>query len=158
MRSLPDEIFQWVLNEVAHEKHKKLRDEYLRLLGACPDQIGRLMDEDLVLGLFRDLGASERALGTASQPGSSEKGAPYPEHNRGRLQAVLRILAETAHALRNKVLTRVMSILLRLGIDNIVREDYAVSTDFQDALLRVVLAVPWRSWNNFVRNHLLPAP
>ncbi|KAK4237845.1 hypothetical protein C8A03DRAFT_15649 [Achaetomium macrosporum] len=150
MHSLPDEIFQWVLNEATHERRKKLRDEYLRLLGACPDQIEELMNEDLVLELFRDLGASERALGAASQPGKgSENGAPYPEHNRIRLQTVLRILAETAHALKIKVLTRAMSILLRLGIDNIVREDYAISTGFQDALLRVVLAVPWRSWNNF---------
>ncbi|AEO65122.1 31048e26-58af-45a7-a8bf-740dcd2c82b3 [Thermothielavioides terrestris] len=150
MQSLPDAIFQWVLSEATRERSTKLRDEYVRLLGVCPDQIGRLIDENRIVELFQDLGASARALAPASQPsGASEEGAPYPELDRIRLQAVLRVLAETAHALRFQALTRTMAILLRLGIDNIVREDYAVMTDYQDALLQTALAVPPRSWNNF---------
>ncbi|KAK4102108.1 hypothetical protein N658DRAFT_566241 [Parathielavia hyrcaniae] len=148
MQNLPDEIFQWILSETPREKSKKLRDEYLRLLNVCPDQIGRLMDQDLVVKLFRDLGASEQAVAAGSHP-SSEKGAPYPEQGRTRLQSVLRLLTETARALEIGPLTRAMAILLRLGIDNIVREDQAVAVGFQDALLKVALAVPWRSWNNF---------
>jgi hypothetical protein len=152
MQDLPDEIFQWVLNEAAHEKSQKLRDEYIRLLGVCSDQIGRLMDEDAVVKLFRDLGASEGALGRRSPPsGSPEESAPYPVQERARLETVLRILTVTSHALRIQPLTRTMSILLRLGIDNILREDQAIATEYQDALLQVVLAVPGRSWNNFVR-------
>lgn len=153
MQNLPDEIFLWVLHEATREKSRRLRDEYLRLLGACPDQVGRLMDENCVLGLFRALGASQSALAPASQPSAtSGTGAPHPEHDRTRLQAVLRILAETAHALRFPSLTRTVSILLRLGIDNIVREDYDVMTDYQDTLCHAVLAVPLASWDQFVRN------
>jgi hypothetical protein len=152
MLDLPDEIFQWVLNEAPHEKTKKLRDEYIRLLGVCPDQIGRLVDENAVVKLFRDLGASERALGARPQPGGSpEKGVPYPEREKIRLETVLRILTETSHTLRIQPLTRTMSILLRLGIDNMLREDQVIATQYQDALLQVALAVPGRSWNNFVR-------
>lgn len=156
MENLPDEIFQWVLNEAPREQSRKLRDEYIRLLGVCSDQIGRLLDDKAVLELFRDLGASERALGPSSQPGRSlEQGAPYPEHAKIRLQNVLRILAVAAHAMRIQALTQTMSILVRLGIDNIVREDQAVATDYQDALLRMVQPVPARSWDNFVRSSLL---
>jgi hypothetical protein len=152
MHNLPDEIFLWILHETSSVKARKLRDEYLRLIGACPDQIGRLMDQNLIAELFQDLGASERALAAASQPsGTLKQGAPYPEHDRIRLRTVLRILAETAHALKIQSLTRTMAILLRLGIDNVVREDHTVATDYQDALLQIVLAVPWRAWNNFVR-------
>jgi hypothetical protein len=159
MQNLPDKIFLWVLDEAPYAKSRKLQDEYMRLLGVCSDQIRRLLLDDKIVGLFLDLGASERALATRSQPsGDSENGAPYPEDCRIRLQSVLRILAGTAHALTTQALTRTMSILLRLGIDDLVREDEAVATEYQDALLQVVLAVPWRIWNNFVRNPLLPAP
>jgi hypothetical protein len=155
MQNLPDEIFLWVLGEAPREKSRKLRDEYMRLLGACSDQIERLLDDEAVLELFRDLGASERALGASPQPGRNlDQGGPYPEHDKIRLQNVLRILAGAAHALGIQALTRTMSILLRLGIDNIVREDQAVATDYQDALLQVAQAVPARSWNNFVRSPL----
>ncbi|KAL2136055.1 hypothetical protein VTI74DRAFT_5635 [Chaetomium olivicolor] len=151
--SLPDEIFRWVLNEAAHENSRKLRDEYIRLVSACPDQIGRVLDDNVILDLFRGLGASERALGAVVQPkGSSVQGAPYPEHSWGRLGAVLRIISGTAHGMTTQSLTKSMSILLRLGIDNIVREDQEVATDYQDALLQVALAVPWKSWDNFCGN------
>jgi hypothetical protein len=157
MGNLPDEIFQWVLQVAPHEKSKKLRDEYVRLLGVCPDQIGQLVDENVVLELFQDLGASNRALAASSlSSGSSEGGAPYPEHDRIRLQTVLRILAGAAHGLDIQTLTRTAGILLRLGIDNIIRENPAVAAEYQDALLQVVLAVPWKAWNNFVRNQHYP--
>ena len=151
-QNLPDDIFRWVLAEVRHEQSRKLREEYIRLLGICSAQIGRLLDEHVVDGLFRDLGATDRALAASPQPsGSSEPGAPCPEHDRPRLHTVLRILAGTAHALKLQTLTRTLGILLRLGVDNIVREDQAVAADYQDALLEIVRAVPPRFWDNFVR-------
>lgn len=157
MQNLPDRIFEWVLSEVRHANSRRLRDEYLRLLSVCPDQVGRLLDEEAVLGLFRDLGASDRALAAGPQSnGSSGKGAPFPEHDWLRLQTVLCILTGTAHALKMQTLTRTLAILLRLGIDNIIREDQAVATDYQDALLQIVSAVPSGSWNNFVRSTTLP--
>ncbi|KAL2161274.1 hypothetical protein VTH06DRAFT_8494 [Thermothelomyces fergusii] len=151
MQNLPDEIFQWVLDEALHERSRKLRDEYVRLLGVCPDQIRRLLTDQAVSELFQGLGASERALSTGVAPpgGRAEEGAPYPEHDRVRLETVLRILATSAHVLGIGALTRTAAILLRLGIDNLVREDQAVAVEYQDALHRVVTAVPWRSWDNF---------
>ncbi|KAL1840601.1 hypothetical protein VTJ49DRAFT_288 [Mycothermus thermophilus] len=157
MRNLPDEIFEWVLHEAPWEKSRRLRDEYVRLLGACSHQIGRVLNESAVLGMFRDLGASVRALETTAFPpatsgpsgAESEQGAPYPEQARVRLETVLRILGATAHGANLQVLTRTTSILLRLGIDHIVREDQAIGTAYQDALLRFVSAVSFRAWNSF---------
>lgn len=158
MQNLPDQIFLWVLDEAPYVKSRKLQGEYIRLLGICSDQIKRLLVDDKVVGLFHDLGASERALLTKPRPsGNSGNGAPYPEDCRIRLQTVLRILAGTAHASTTQTLTRMMSILLRLGIDDLIREDEAVAGEYQDALLQIVLVVPWRDWNNFVRKPLLPA-
>ncbi|KAK3903447.1 hypothetical protein C8A05DRAFT_43318 [Staphylotrichum tortipilum] len=150
LQNLPDEIFEWVLDEAPNEKSKKLRDEYLRLLGACSDQARRLLDEDALLELFQNLGATDRALAVSPRPnGGLTRGVPFPEHDRMRLRTVFRLLGGTAHALKIHTLTRTLCILLRLGIDNIVREDQEVAVDYQDALLQVVLAVPRRSWDSF---------
>jgi len=160
MQNLPDEIFQWVLQEVFHEKSKKLRDEYLRLLGACPSQIRRLMDEDKITWLFQNVGASERALVVGSQPaGGSDlptSRAPCPEQQRDLLGVVLRILKETAHSLAFKSLTRAMTLLLRLGMDHLVREDAGIATDHQNALSGIALGVHSSDWNNFVGSPSLP--
>ena len=161
MQNVPDEIFQWVLQEVFHEKSKKLRDEYLRLLGACPSQIRRLMDEDKVTWLFQNIGASERALIVGSQPAGGSvlpaSRAPYPEQQRDLLGVVLRILKETAHSLAFKSLTQAMALLLRLGMDHLVREDAGIAADHHNALFEVASGVRSSDWDNFVGNSsLLP--
>ncbi|KAL2269517.1 hypothetical protein VTJ83DRAFT_1701 [Remersonia thermophila] len=151
MRNLPDEIFEWVLHEAPWEKSRRLRDEYVRLLGACSHQISRVLDEQAVLAMFQALGASERALGSAAGPRGAEpeQGGPYPEQARVPLETVLLILGATAHGANLQALTQATSILLRLGIDHIVREDQAIATAYQDALLRLVSAVSFRAWNSF---------
>ncbi len=156
LQNLPDEIFQWVLEVAPNEKSRKLRDEYLRFLSVCTDQVQRLLDENALVELFRGLGATDRALAASPQPkGGMTRGVPFPEHDRARLRTVLRILGGTAHALEIGTLTRTLAILLRLGIDNVVREDQEVAIDYQDTLLQAVVAVPPRSWDNFVSPLLL---
>jgi hypothetical protein len=166
LQNLPDEIFEWVLREAPWEKSRQLRDEYVRLLGACSDQIERQLTQDTVMDLFRDLGASDRALGGPTPSSSSsgaepeQQGALYPEQSRHRLETVLRILEATAHAANGEVLTQTVSILLRLGIDNLVREDQIIATAYQDALFRLISSVSPRAWNSFVSLllHRFPYP
>ncbi|KAK3991154.1 hypothetical protein QBC44DRAFT_53980 [Cladorrhinum sp. PSN332] len=148
---LPDDIFIWVLKETVQEKSWKLRDGYLKLLSACPLQAGRMVDEDVVQQLFRNLGATEEAL--APDAGTKKeyraKGPDYLERDWTSLATVLRILSCTAAGLSIESLTRSMSLILRLGIDDVVREDPAVSRSYQDVLHSIVQAVPGRSWNDF---------
>ncbi|KAK3694000.1 hypothetical protein B0T22DRAFT_57936 [Podospora appendiculata] len=153
MQSLPDEIFLWVLHETPFEKSRKLREEYLRLLGVCPDHASEYISEETIVQLFRNLGASGRALDFALQASKTsseyERWEPYKQRDWTPLRSVLRILAETAHGLELQSLIRSVAILLRLGMDNLMREDHLIQTDHQDAMLRLVQAVPKVSWDHF---------
>ncbi|KAK3330994.1 hypothetical protein B0H66DRAFT_467720 [Apodospora peruviana] len=155
LQNLPDGIFLWILEEIPCEKSKKLREEYLRLLGACPGHAGRLMNEDSVTQIFRILDVSERALDFGPQRAiskSSEHREPYSQQrNWIPLQSVLRTIQETAHGMEVAPLIRSFSILLRLGMDHLVREDHALERDYQDAMLRLVESIPKDSWDLFCK-------
>ena len=161
-RCLPDEIFLWILDEIPTEKSKKLRDEYLRILGKCPDQARKLMDEDYITRLFRYIGASEEALqrlppehDNTSMP--EDEWPPTTQRDWTPLRAVLRILSETAKGMMQACISRSVAILLRLGMDNLIHEDPEVKFDYHKAFLGLVRAVPPSSWDSFVssRHYLM---
>lgn len=153
MQNLPDDIFLWVLREIPAEKSRKLREEYLRLLGVCPDQAGRLLDTNRIDQLFSDAGASKRVFQSPSKAtngGGSEQRDMYLRRDWTPIRSVLGILIETSQGLSVPSLTRSVAILLRLGMDDLVREDRNVARDYQDALNQLIHAVPRASWDNFV--------
>lgn len=156
-QDLPDEIFAWVLSETVQEKSWKLREAYLKLLSVCPAQAGRVMNEEVIQQLFRELGASEEALAaSASLPNGKEQHnnqtrPDYLERSWTPTETALRVLALTAPGLGIEALTYTMSIILRLGLDDVVHEDPGVSKCYQDVLESIVQAVPQTFWDDFVR-------
>ncbi|KAK4187295.1 hypothetical protein QBC35DRAFT_410737 [Podospora australis] len=151
LQDLPDEMFLWIFHEFPHEKSRKLREEYLRLLGACPDQTRRLVDEECVLQLFQCVGASESACATKRQPEKEAWQRPYGylERDWVPLQSVLRAIELIAYGLSAPSLTQCMTLLLRLGMDNVVRDEPSITKGHQDALCSVAQAVPQAAWNGF---------
>lgn len=150
-QDLPDEIFEWILDEIPYEKSESLRQEYGRLLGACPSQVQQFFDEDFLDRLFMELGACNDALdSTARIFGKVDPNPSYPERDWSLLQSILTLLDRTSNAMTVESLTRCVSILLRLGIDSLVIENIAVRKDFSDAIESLVSAVPAKSWDSFV--------
>lgn len=152
MQNLPDEIFLWVLREVPFEKSRKLREEYIRLLKVCLEQAGRLIGEYLVDQLFRDVGASETAFRSPPQPTGDrgfEETEIYLKRDWTPLRSVLQVLVKTSPGLSVKSLTRSVTLLLRLGMDDLIHEDQAVARDYDEALQRLVHFVPKSAWDSF---------
>jgi len=150
MQNLPDEIVAWVLRELPSEESRKLREEYLRLLRICSSQVRRLVDEDIVECLFRNIGTPERVFKSAVSPTGIEHYDSTLQRDYTPLQTVLRVLVEVSHGLSTPSVTRGVVILLRLGMDTVVHEDPALARDYQDALDYLVEVIPEKSWDKFV--------
>lgn len=154
MQSLPDDIFLWVLDEAPLTKTRKLRGEYLRLLGVCPDHVRRLVDGQVISQLFRSAGASERSLSSSPQTSRGSAGhqrdsSTTAQRDWAPLRTVLLLSAEISQGLTIQPLTRSVAIMLRLGMDSLVREDLAIEKEFQDALFALVGAVSRDDWDSF---------
>ena len=148
---LPDDIFLWVLNEIFYEKSERLSQEYSRLVGACPGHVRQYFDEDRLDSFFLGLGACHDALDpTARILGVVDSSPPYSELNWSMLQSILTLLNRASSAMTVNSLIRIVSILLRLGIDGLVIENMAVRKEFSDTMENLILAVPIKSWDRFV--------
>ncbi|KAK5662900.1 hypothetical protein OQA88_6311 [Cercophora sp. LCS_1] len=150
-QNIPDEILLWVLKEIPFEGSKKLRDEYIRLLSACQNQTRRLIDSELVDQLFREAGAGDHAFHTKGKVmtggGPEHEDTPYSRRNWTSLKSVLCTLYESSQGLELPALTRSVSILLRLGMDDLLREDELIVHDYQAAMTWLVESVPEPSWD-----------
>lgn len=158
--ALPDDIFIWVLREIHMEKSPKLRDEYIRLLGVCEDQVSRLVDPNIIDQLFRYAGASERVFESPSTPTyklPEDREKAYVERDKTPLRSTLRIVTESCIGLTQPCRTRCAAILLRLGMDNLIREDQDFAHIFQEAFFWLVWSVPDEAYNTFVSPPLPPS-
>ncbi|KAK4453517.1 hypothetical protein QBC34DRAFT_208811 [Podospora aff. communis PSN243] len=152
--SLPDAIFVWVLGDLLAEGSRKLREGYFRLLSVCEDQVQRNIDADFIDGLFKTAGAAEWVFQAHSQASEVEtgQGGSYSRKDCTNLRSVLQVLIDTSQFLRPEARERSVVILLRLGMDNIIREDQAVARDYQDAMDWLVAAVKDKDWDTFCGN------
>ncbi|KAK0633269.1 hypothetical protein B0T14DRAFT_446782 [Immersiella caudata] len=153
-KSLPDAIFVWVLGDLLAEGSRNLREGYFRLLSACDDQVQRNIDVDFIDGLFKTAGAAEWVFQARSQAADADlgEGGSSSRKDCTGLRCVLQVLIDTSPFLRLEALERSVVILLRLGMDNIIREDQAVARDYQDAMDWLVGVVPDKEWDNFCGN------
>ncbi|KAM7208880.1 hypothetical protein V8F20_000758 [Naviculisporaceae sp. PSN 640] len=159
LKNLPDEIYSWVVEEIPAVKSARLREEYLRLLEKCPEHAGRLIDEKLIVKLFRGLGASDRALDLTSQTkvDKSSTGRSYNSSSSSNtgggqrdwtgLLAVLEILSRTSEGLTLRTLTSSIALLLRLGMDRVVHEDPDVASEYQETFWWLVKSIPAGCWD-----------
>ncbi|EAA35396.2 hypothetical protein GE21DRAFT_165 [Neurospora crassa] len=157
LRNIPDDIFIWIVDELPFVKTRRLREANLRLLGICLEQAGRLLTPDRITQLFRTIGTPKRCIETPSpsEDGTGQQTKPDPgrPYNIDRdwtpLRTVLRILSETAHGLSIDSLTRSTTLLLRLGMDALIRRNPDLHSTFRHTLINLVEAVPSSSFDAF---------
>ncbi|KAI2615364.1 hypothetical protein GGR54DRAFT_297953 [Hypoxylon sp. NC1633] len=132
-RSLPDELFLWILDEVCVEKNAQLRVQYCNLVTLCPDSIARLVTDARLYSMLERLGAPKKSLSQAHGKAQSYPKAedPYPRKDWAGLATFLELLERMAPNLSTPNAIGAIRLLLRMALDpivsSLVRSEHAAS-------------------------------
>ncbi|KAI0403822.1 hypothetical protein F4802DRAFT_271359 [Xylaria palmicola] len=117
---LPDELFQWILDEVCTEQNAELRRQYINLAELCEDNTNRLVDEARLYALLERAGGPKYAREPSRLKCTTEVRHDYLERNWSPLVAYLQLLDRIAPSLRAGSAISAIQLLLRMSMDPVV--------------------------------------
>ncbi|KAK8067993.1 hypothetical protein PG996_007105 [Apiospora saccharicola] len=141
-KELPEELYQWILDEVCVEKNVQLRMQYCNLISLCRENTRRLVDGNRLQKILENIG-SRKFLGENSKwhmsPGLEQ---PYGERNWSPISAFLRLLERMAPNLAPESIISGIQILIRMSLDPIVSRDIRIRIDHFSTIEALVSALP----------------
>lgn len=149
--SLPDELFNWVLDGLCVSGSNLVRQEYCNLLSRCTEQIERLLTPGRLEQLFYRIGATPElehrhlALSIA-QPAAG----PYKDRNWSCVTSFVEFLKAAAPYMSLASVIYATQGLLRMSMDKILIYNIDLLLAYQDAISALVEAIPTSGWDQFV--------
>ncbi|KAI0097972.1 hypothetical protein GGR51DRAFT_451463 [Nemania sp. FL0031] len=118
--TLPDELFQWVLDEICVEQNGELRRQYINLAEVCEDHTKRLVDNVRLYALLERIGGPKYARDHSKFQGTTEVRHEYLERNWSPLITFLQLLERIATSLQPTAAICAVQLLLRMSMDPVV--------------------------------------
>ncbi|RCI17410.1 hypothetical protein L249_2894, partial [Ophiocordyceps polyrhachis-furcata BCC 54312] len=148
MKTLPDELLQWILDELCVQESVIVRRGYCHVVADCPDeQVARLVTPQRLLELFVRLGArKEQIEKPCVEPIKCE---PYQDRDWSALQSFLLLLTAMSRTLSGQAVRYAVKTLLLMSMDSFVLHNPDVFIRFCDAFESLVDAIPSSSWDAF---------
>jgi len=152
-KSLPDEIFLWILDEICFESSNPLRAAYVNVLGESNKQVHELITPDAIQKIFRQIGGSSNATSVTERIKPIQKLAnPYSKTDWGVLLSIISLLSKTSRHLAQASRMQAVCTLLRLCIDSVILENVDLLVAAQEAMRRLCRHTPEDEWGSFVRS------
>ncbi|KAF4971094.1 hypothetical protein FSARC_1985 [Fusarium sarcochroum] len=149
-RGLPDELFEWILNEICTQQSNLVGQEYCNLLSSCPEQIERLITTQRLEQLFDRLGASPELEERDSELNMLK---PCVEPYEGRdwlpLSYFLSLLTAISPYMSQESVVYAAQVLLRMSMDKFLIYDINLLVTYETAIGGLLEAVPQPSWDTF---------
>ncbi|KAI1077046.1 hypothetical protein F5B20DRAFT_572517 [Whalleya microplaca] len=139
-RTLPDELFLWILNEACVEKNAQLRVQYCDLVTLCADSITRLVDDVQLYSILEKLGGPKYSRGHHKLQTSPELENPYSGRDWTGLVTFLQLLERIAPSLATGNAISAIQLLLRMALDPLVRT--TVRNEHFTAMEALISALP----------------
>lgn len=147
-KALPDELFLWMLDEACLEPLEPLRISYFNVFRQCHEQLHRLITPDAIKSMFRRLGGRTQATTVTEDIATIQKlDNPYSHRDWGKLLSVIKFFGQTAKLLQQKSRTYMISMLLRLSVDNVVFENVDIHDSVQETISRLSRYIPDEDWS-----------
>ncbi|KOS20062.1 hypothetical protein ESCO_005709 [Escovopsis weberi] len=147
---LPDDVFQWILDELCVSRSSLARIEYCNIVADCPEQVAQLLAPERLRALFLRLGASDElespaAELTVSRPSHN----PYQDRDWSCVASFLSLLDAVADSLSTASAVYAIRVLLRMAFDKIVMCSIDLLPAWDAAVNRLASAIPPALWDSF---------
>ncbi|KAI2464428.1 hypothetical protein F4781DRAFT_73207 [Annulohypoxylon bovei var. microspora] len=149
-RTLPDELFLWVLDEACVERNAQLRVQYCSLVTLCPDSIVRLVTTSRLYYMLEKLGGPKysQKQDHGKLQGFPRVEDPYPGKDWTGLVTFLELLQRMAPHLSTENAIGAIKLLLRMALDPLVtttvRSEHAAT---MEALVGTLPKHRTRQWD-----------
>ncbi|KAF7553031.1 hypothetical protein G7046_g7218 [Stylonectria norvegica] len=148
--SLPDELFNWILDDLCIQSSSLMRTEYRNLLMNSTEQIERMMTPKRLQELFLRLGASDEIGRRDSELSISRSGQePYENRDWSCLGSFLILVRDLTPCMSLPSVTYAAQMLLRMSLDKVLIYHIDLLTEYQNAIDILIDAIPGPSWDSF---------
>ncbi|KAI0972076.1 hypothetical protein F4678DRAFT_431080 [Xylaria arbuscula] len=117
---LPDELFQWILDEICTEQNPELRRQYINLAELCVDHTHRLIDDMRLYALLEAVGGPKYAREHSKFRSTTEVRQEYLERDWSPVTVFLQLLERIAPSLQIAAAISAVQLLLRMSLDPVV--------------------------------------
>jgi hypothetical protein len=156
MGGLPEELFDWMLDELCIHKSRLMQQEYCDILSHCPQHIERRVTPERLEELFLRLGAAEelKTRGEALTLSKAE-GDPYQDREWSCLRSFIGLLGHMAPHMSLPSVKYAAETLLRMSMDRFLICTVDVLIEYEKTILSLLDAFPSSSWDSFVSDLII---
>lgn len=151
--ALPDELFEYLLDELCVEPSILNRQEYCVLIAECPgqDQVERLVSPGRLQELLIRLGAAQHLQEVNMElPLSRHTEQPYHGRDWSCLRSFLTLLRLMSPSLSAQSVEYATLALLRLSLDKMLIQNIDIMNEHKSAIQSLIYSIPSSRWNSFV--------
>ncbi|KAF7541768.1 hypothetical protein G7Z17_g11868 [Cylindrodendrum hubeiense] len=147
---MPDELFNWMLDELCTQKSSLIRQEYCNLLGNCTEQIEKLVTPKRLEQLLLLLGATSELERRDSKLTISKLSMePYQGREWSYLGDFLTLLKNMAPFMALHAVTYASQTLLRMAMDKFVVYNIDILVEYEHTIDALLSAIPRPNWDAF---------
>ncbi|KAF4978586.1 hypothetical protein FZEAL_5058 [Fusarium zealandicum] len=147
---LPDELFEWILDELCVQKSSLVRQEYCNLLKHSSEQVERLVTPRRLEELFYRFGASSELEQRDSRLTLLKPNVePYEGRDFSALESFVSLTRAITPCMSLESVVFVCQTLLRMSMDKFLVYNINLLVTYEDAIKALLEAIPQSHWDSF---------
>uniref|UniRef100_A0A8H7NJP6 Uncharacterized protein n=1 Tax=Bionectria ochroleuca TaxID=29856 RepID=A0A8H7NJP6_BIOOC len=149
-KTLPEELFQWILDDFCCSKSILIREEYCRLLSTHPSHIESLITIERLDQLFSNLGCIDipRLKQDVLETSMSTEGS-YENRDWSNLRSFLELLSLLSRSLSAPSLHHAIQMLLKMSVDKFLICNIDLVVEYGRTIEALLDSLPDSSWSSF---------
>ena len=147
---LPDEIFDWLLDELCVQVSLPIQQDYCHLISSCNRHVTQILPPERLEELFFRLGAKDK-LDDLTPPLDQSMPEPYQGRDWTNLKSFMSLLKLISEDLSVESIIYSVQMLLRMSADEFLLDNVDILVGFESALSSLLKSEKLKDcWDEFV--------